>query len=76
MTTVRAEFDGKVFVPCEPVNLPVGAKVEVTLLWPPGKSNMSPEQLQRWEEIEKQLAESEPYFPTVEDAIRYTRKYP
>jgi hypothetical protein len=31
MTTVKARFDGRVFVPEEPVNLPVGHVVEVPL---------------------------------------------
>ncbi len=29
MTTIRAHFDGKVFVPDEPVDLPVGETVEI-----------------------------------------------
>ena len=31
MTTIRATFDGKVFVPDEPVDLPVGEAVSVRL---------------------------------------------
>lgn len=31
MTTLRAHFDGKVFVPDEPVDLPAGKAVEVTV---------------------------------------------
>ena len=31
MTTIRAHFDGKVFVPDEPVDLPVGEAVEVSV---------------------------------------------
>ena len=39
MNTVVAEFDGRVFVPVEPVNLPVGSKVAISLtqLQPPGE---------------------------------------
>ncbi len=29
MTTIRAHFDGKVFVPDEPVDLPIGKRVEI-----------------------------------------------
>lgn len=88
METVKAEFDGSVFVPCEKVELPVGTQVDVVLPippraavqggipWPPGVGEMSPRQLQEWEEIRKQLEASEPYFPTVEEALRHTRKRP
>jgi hypothetical protein len=35
MPLVQAEFDGLIFVPCEPVHLPAGTKVEIPL--PPRK---------------------------------------
>ena len=31
MPTLKAEFDGRVFVPCREVKLPVGTQVEVLL---------------------------------------------
>ncbi len=31
MTTIKARFDGHVFVPQEPVDLPVGCELEITL---------------------------------------------
>lgn len=37
MTTVAAQFDGKVFVPEQPVDLPAGTKVEIALPQPPRK---------------------------------------
>jgi predicted DNA-binding antitoxin AbrB/MazE fold protein len=74
METFLAEFDGKVFVPCEPVNLPAGTRVEVSLPWPPGKLTL--EQKAVWEELKKSLDSTEPHFQTVEDAMRYSRKYP
>ena len=36
MMTVKARYDGKVFVPEGPVDLPVGTEVELTLGAPPG----------------------------------------
>ena len=74
METILAEYDGKVFVPCEPVQLEVGAKVLVSRVWPPG--NQTPEQKAEWEELKKRIDSTEPYCPTVEDAMRYSRKRP
>lgn len=83
MNNVVAEFDGKVFVPCQPVNLPAGTKVSVAL---PGVSTgaelikkkplPTTKQQQEWEQLMRELNATEPYFPTVEDAIGYSRKYP
>lgn len=36
MTTVKAKFDGRVFVPEEPVDLPVGYELEIAIEAPPG----------------------------------------
>jgi hypothetical protein len=74
MTTVKAEFDGRVFVPCGPVDLPAGTRVEIILPNPPAR--LSAEEMGEWQEIERQLAASPPPFPTVEEAMRYTRKRP
>jgi predicted DNA-binding antitoxin AbrB/MazE fold protein len=74
VATIQAEFDGRVFVPCEPVRLPPGTRVEIVIPWPPGK--LSPDQLREWEEIQRQIATSEPHFRTVEEAMSYTRKRP
>jgi hypothetical protein len=74
MATVRAKFDGRAFVPCESVELPVGTTVEVFLPRPPRK--LTTEEIQEWQEIQQELTTSEPHFPTVEEAMRYTRKRP
>jgi hypothetical protein len=72
MPVVRAEFDGHVFVPTDPVDVPVGTKVEIVVPPPP----LSAEEQERWEETKRQIAATEPHWPTVDEAIRYTRKYP
>jgi hypothetical protein len=74
MTLVKAEFDGRVFVPCETVNLPIGTKVEVVV--PTSRRQLTAEELREWQEILQELASSEPYFPTVEEAMHYIRKRP
>jgi hypothetical protein len=74
MSVVKAEFDGRVFVPCEPLNLPAGTRVEVIVPGPPPK--LTPEEAREWQEILQQIAATEPPFPTVEEAMRYTRKRP
>jgi len=40
MTIIRAHFDGKVFVPDEPVDLPVGERVEIPVL--PAEPDLPP----------------------------------
>jgi hypothetical protein len=35
MSTIKARFDGQVFVPQGPVDLPVGSELEITLPVPP-----------------------------------------
>ncbi len=72
MPFVQAEFDGRVFVPCQPVELPPGTRVEVVV--PPPK--MTAEQLKQWEEIARQIESSSPHFATVEEALGYSRKRP
>ena len=72
MALVKAEFDGRVFIPCEPVDLPAGTRVEVVV--PPPA--MTADQQKQWEEITAQLDASAPHFPTVNDALRYSRKRP
>jgi hypothetical protein len=74
MTTVIAEFDGKVFIPQGPVELAPGTKVAIPL--PTPACVPTAEDRQSWEELMRKLNETEPYFPTVEDAIGYSRKYP
>jgi hypothetical protein len=74
METILAEYDGKVFVPCEPVQLPVGTKVLVSKVWPPGIQ--TPEQKAEWEELKKQIESTDPYFSTVDEAMRYAKKRP
>lgn len=72
MTSVKALFDGRVFVPAEPVDLPTGTSVEV--LVPAAVRRPTPEEDQQWREILNDLANSEPPFPTVEDALRPSRR--
>jgi hypothetical protein len=72
MPFVKAEFDGNVFVPCQPVDLPAGTRVEVVV--PPPA--MTPEQARQWEAIATQIESSAPHFSTVDEALRYSRKRP
>jgi predicted DNA-binding antitoxin AbrB/MazE fold protein len=72
MPYVKAEFDGRVFIPCEPVDLPAGTRVEVVV--PPAE--MTADERQQWQAIAAQIESSAPHFPTVEDSLRYSRKRP
>jgi hypothetical protein len=74
MATIKAQFDGHVFVPCEPLNLPIGTKVEVLVPTPP--SELTSEEKQGWDLVVQELRSTEPPFSTVDEAIRYSRKQP
>ena len=72
---IQATFDGKVFVPAQPVDLPPGTKVNVVVPVklpsnPPRK--MTPEEEQEWQEVLKQIQASEPPF-TFEEHLRFRR---
>jgi hypothetical protein len=68
MPTVKAEYDGRVFVPCEEVQLPRGTKVEI--LVPGPNQELTTEEVQEWHQILQELSSSEPHFPTVEEALQ------
>jgi hypothetical protein len=74
MVIIKAEFDGRVFVPAEEVKLPLGTKVEVVIHALPRKPTAQDNA--KWQDILKQLDASQPPFPTVAEAIRATRKRP
>jgi hypothetical protein len=42
MITIKARFDGRVFVPEEPVNLPVGHVLEIAITPPPATAGSQP----------------------------------
>ena len=81
MSTVVAEYDGSVFVPQQPLSLPAGTKVTIAI---PETSPAPPapprrptdEERREWERFVAELNSTEPYFPTVEHALGYSRKYP
>lgn len=72
MTVVDAEFDGRAFVPSEPVTLPLGTRVRVVV--PAAVRRPTAEEERLWREVLNDLAGSEPAFPTVEDALRPSRR--
>lgn len=70
MAKVIAKFDGHVFVPCEPVELPVGVLVEVQTPAVPRKP--TPEEAREWQELLKHWR-SLPTQGTLDDYLRYKR---
>ena len=72
MISVKAEFNGQVFVPIQPVDLSAGTRVDVVI--PQSVREPTDEENREWEAVLRELASSEPAFPTVEDALRPTRK--
>ena len=74
MAIIQAEFDGQVFIPCQPVQLPRGAKVGVLI--PDRPPAQTPDQEQQWTTLLQEIQASEPPFGNVEEALRYSRKRP
>ncbi|MBL8794766.1 MAG: antitoxin family protein [Planctomycetia bacterium] len=74
MAIIQAEFDGQVFIPCQPVQLPKGARVGVLIpdIPPPPTA----EQQTAWDQLLRQIQASEPAFASVDEALDYTRKRP
>jgi hypothetical protein len=64
MKRVAAKFDGRVFVPAEPVDVPAGSLAEVLIYTPPPPP--TPEQLEAFEEIRKHL-EANPALASFND---------
>ena len=79
MPVVTAEYDGRAFIPCMPVDLPVGTRVGIYV---PDSTNqhsgaeMTPEREGEWQQVLKEIQTSEPFFQTVDEALRHTRGRP
>ena len=73
MTTfIKARFDGRVFVPAEPIDLPAGSTVAVFV--PGGPPAPTPADEHRWQTVLDALEASEPAFLTVEEALSRSRR--
>jgi hypothetical protein len=62
MITLKARFDGRVFVPESPVDLPVGTELEIAIVAHPAPP-APPSSLARLAEIAEQLPDN-PDLPT------------
>lgn len=81
--TILVEFDGKAFVPVEPVCLPAGTKAFVRVAadqqFPyasPPPPPITEEHQRLWEELCRQWAENPPPWPTIEEALGRPRYEP
>jgi hypothetical protein len=74
MAIIQAEFDGQAFIPCQPVQLPKGAKVGILI--PDAPPQPTAEQQEQWDQLLREIQASEPLFGSVEEALRYSRKRP
>jgi hypothetical protein len=80
--TVRATFNGQVFVPEGPVDLPAGTKVDV--LTQPARRiigtvptrELTPEEEAVWSELTENLRNNPPDPPTLEECMRQIRGRP
>jgi hypothetical protein len=84
--TIEVVFDGKAFVPTEPVDLPVGTKVRLPV---PGEANGQPpaprvqppppvteEHKKLWDRLSREWEEAPPRFATLEEEMAHTRGRP
>lgn len=73
MNTVEVTFDGRVFVPTPPVDIPEGTQcvVQLPALKPPPP--ITDEHRQLWDEITRQVETSPPLYATVDEAMRALR---
>lgn len=80
LKTIEVVFDGTNFVPTGPVELPAGTKVMLSLPANHGSGSTPPplteKQKQDWERLSKVWAETPPPFPTLEEAMAYSRGRP
>lgn len=79
LKTIEVVFDGKNFVPTEPVDLPAGTKANVSVaergvLAGPPPSPMTAEQKQDWERLCQLWAATPLPWATVDDAVAAMRK--
>ena len=74
MIALTARYDGRAFVPTEQVDLPTGTEVEV---WIPGSPRKpTPQEQREWDETLAEVRATAPAFPTVDEALRQSRKRP
>lgn len=66
---VIAVFDGKAFVPTEPVELKEGEKARVTYWVPTPPPPPTPEEQEKWEELQRHWATVDWPWGTVEEAL-------
>ena len=72
MPLIRATYDGTVFVPTGPVDLPEGSAVEVLVPSAGGSFDVAIDV--DWQEFLDEVRSGEPAFPTVEEALGQSRK--
>ncbi len=86
LKTIEVVFDGKAFVPSQPVDLPAGTRLNLTVrqglggtlpqLIPSKPRPLTEEEEKKWEELCRHWEATPPPFATVEEAISYSRGRP
>jgi hypothetical protein len=84
--SIEVVFDGKSFVPTEPIDLPTGTKLTLAVPETTAGNNpvplvselrvMTDEEKARWERLCHLWETTPPPFPTVEEAMAYSRGRP
>ena len=83
LKVIEVVFDGKAFVPTEPVDLPAGTKANVavpegaparTVLAGPPPPPMTEEQKRDWERLCQLWAATPPHWATVDEAVAAMRR--
>ncbi len=79
MTTVVVKFDGKAFVPDQPLSLPVGTLATVAIPDASSSTAKAPDSNSDdddWQRIVAQIRSAEPETGTLEDTMRQIRMRP
>lgn len=80
MTTVAVKFDGKAFVPDQPLSLPIGTRATVAIPIVDSSEGNAAETNSvddnDWQRIIAQIQAAEPESGTLEDAMRQIRMRP
>ena len=86
LKTIEVVFDGTAFVPSEPVDLPAGTRLSLTVpqglagtpsqLIPSKPRPLTEEEKKKWDELSRIWQSSPPLFSSIEEEMAYIRGRP
>jgi|GEM_PF-5144809 len=73
---VTAQFDGHVFIPRDPISLPIGTTVRILVRQGANPPIPTSDDDHEWQNFLEEIQSNEPTFASVEEALDYTRGRP